>query len=162
MRRGEGASTLARARKDWGGGTFRCQSSSRLLGVCGCFPVSQIMEAIHDNDVIIVSGETGSGKTTQVPQFLYEAGYTLPYVRWNHAGIDTRPALEPGRRSLAAVGPSAFAFLPQCSKPNGAHLRIGVPEPRRIAAMSVAKRVAEELNLGLDVVSYQVCRGPAV
>jgi ATP-dependent RNA helicase DHX37/DHR1 len=34
-----------------------------------------IMEAISENDVIIVVGETGSGKTTQVPQFLYEAGY---------------------------------------------------------------------------------------
>ena len=34
-----------------------------------------IVEMINDNLVTIVSGETGSGKTTQVPQFLYEAGY---------------------------------------------------------------------------------------
>lgn len=34
------------------------------------------MEAIHDHPFTILSGETGSGKTTQVPQFLYEAGYT--------------------------------------------------------------------------------------
>lgn len=34
-----------------------------------------IMEAITNNDVVILSGETGSGKTTQLPQFLYEAGY---------------------------------------------------------------------------------------
>jgi ATP-dependent RNA helicase DHX37/DHR1 len=34
-----------------------------------------IMDAIRHNDVVIVAGETGSGKTTQVPQFLYEAGY---------------------------------------------------------------------------------------
>lgn len=37
----------------------------------------RIMEEIRYNDVVIVSGETGSGKTTQIPQFLYEAGYTL-------------------------------------------------------------------------------------
>lgn len=36
-----------------------------------------IMEAIRYNDVVVLSGETGSGKTTQVPQFLYEAGYAL-------------------------------------------------------------------------------------
>ncbi len=36
-----------------------------------------IMEAINYNDVVIIAGETGSGKTTQVPQFLYEAGYSL-------------------------------------------------------------------------------------
>ncbi|XP_072034599.1 probable ATP-dependent RNA helicase DHX37 [Amphiura filiformis] len=35
----------------------------------------QIMEAINANQVVIICGETGSGKTTQVPQFLYEAGY---------------------------------------------------------------------------------------
>ncbi|XP_074777587.1 putative ATP-dependent RNA helicase DHX37 isoform X2 [Athene noctua] len=34
-----------------------------------------IMEAISENPIVILCGETGSGKTTQVPQFLYEAGY---------------------------------------------------------------------------------------
>ncbi|NXN21385.1 DHX37 helicase, partial [Nycticryphes semicollaris] len=34
-----------------------------------------IMEAISENPIVIICGETGSGKTTQVPQFLYEAGY---------------------------------------------------------------------------------------
>lgn len=34
-----------------------------------------IMEAILMNPVVIICGETGSGKTTQVPQFLYEAGF---------------------------------------------------------------------------------------
>ncbi|OCT98359.1 hypothetical protein XELAEV_18010591mg [Xenopus laevis] len=34
-----------------------------------------IMEAIKENSVVVLCGETGSGKTTQVPQFLYEAGY---------------------------------------------------------------------------------------
>ncbi|XP_044763597.1 probable ATP-dependent RNA helicase kurz [Coccinella septempunctata] len=36
-----------------------------------------IMEVINSNPIVIISGETGSGKTTQLPQFLYEAGYAL-------------------------------------------------------------------------------------
>ncbi|OVA08766.1 Helicase [Macleaya cordata] len=35
----------------------------------------EIMEAINEHSVIIICGETGCGKTTQVPQFLYEAGF---------------------------------------------------------------------------------------
>lgn len=72
-----------------------------------------IVEAINENPVVIVTGETGSGKTTQVPQFLYEAGYA--------------------REKL-----------------------IGVTEPRRVAAMSMSKRVGEEMNLTGGEVSYLI------
>lgn len=40
-----------------------------------CQMEQEIVEAVHLNDVIVLCGETGSGKSTQVPQFLYEAGY---------------------------------------------------------------------------------------
>ncbi|KRT81484.1 helicase, partial [Oryctes borbonicus] len=73
----------------------------------------QIMEVINDNSVIIVAGETGSGKTTQVPQFLYEAGYALKKM-------------------------------------------IGITEPRRVAAISMSKRVAEEMNLSSEEISYLI------
>ena len=45
-----------------------------------------IMEIINENSVIILAGETGSGKTTQVPQFLYEAGYARYNLnqKWTH------------------------------------------------------------------------------
>ena len=39
-----------------------------------------VIDAIRNNDVVIIAGETGSGKTTQVPQFLYEAGFTGYFV----------------------------------------------------------------------------------
>ena len=42
-----------------------------------------IMETINENPVVVLAGETGSGKTTQVPQFLYEAGYArYGIVQW--------------------------------------------------------------------------------
>ncbi|KAG7443011.1 uncharacterized protein BT62DRAFT_345586 [Guyanagaster necrorhizus] len=64
----------------------------------------QLIEAIKEHQVLIVVAETGSGKTTQLPQYLHEAGYT-------------------------AGG-----------------LKVGCTQPRRVAAMSVAARVAEEMG----------------
>lgn len=64
--------------------------------------------------VVIVIGETGSGKTTQLAQFLYEDGY--------------------------------------CA--NGL---VGCTQPRRVAAMSVAKRVSEEMECKLGgLVGYAI------
>ncbi|PFH53904.1 hypothetical protein AMATHDRAFT_136330 [Amanita thiersii Skay4041] len=77
-----------------------------------------IMEAILLNPVVIICGETGSGKTTQIPQFLYEAGFG----------------------SLGSDNPGM----------------IGVTQPRRVAAMSMATRVAHELSLTPSSVSYQI------
>ncbi|XP_075950221.1 ATP-dependent RNA helicase DHX8-like [Anarhichas minor] len=70
----------------------------------------QLVQAVHDNQILIVVGETGSGKTTQITQYLAEAGYT-------------------------------------------SRGKIGCTQPRRVAAMSVAKRVSEEYGcrLGQEV-----------
>ena len=78
----------------------------------------KIMETIHNNAVTIIWGATGSGKTTQVPQFLFEAGYG-----------DARSST----RGL-----------------------VGVTQPRRVAAVSMSKRVAEELVEHGEKVSYQI------
>uniref|UniRef100_A0A3Q7EUD5 RNA helicase n=3 Tax=Solanum lycopersicum TaxID=4081 RepID=A0A3Q7EUD5_SOLLC len=82
----------------------------------------ELVQAVHDNQVLVVIGETGSGKTTQVTQYLAEAGYT------------TRG-------------------------------KIGCTQPRRVAATSVAKRVAEEFGcrLGEEVgyaIRFEDCTGP--
>ncbi|HYH35649.1 MAG TPA: DEAD/DEAH box helicase, partial [Nocardioides sp.] len=82
-------------------------------------PVTQrrddIAAAIRDHQVVVVAGETGSGKTTQLPKICLELG-------------------------------------------RGAEGRlVGHTQPRRIAARSVAERIAEELGTGLgDLVGYQV------
>lgn len=81
-------------------------------------PVSErreeIAAAINANQVVIVSGETGSGKTTQLPKICLELG-------------------------------------------RGLNKTIGHTQPRRLAATSVAKRIAEELNTEIgDLVGYQI------
>ncbi|RDW93538.1 putative mRNA splicing factor RNA helicase (Prp16) [Aspergillus mulundensis] len=81
-----------------------------------------LLRVIRDNQVVVVVGETGSGKTTQLTQFLYEDGY------------------------------AKFGM-------------IGCTQPRRVAAMSVAKRVSEEMEVDLgDLVGYAIrfedCTGP--
>ncbi|XP_071503561.1 pre-mRNA-splicing factor ATP-dependent RNA helicase PRP16-like [Diadema antillarum] len=70
----------------------------------------QLLNVIRDNNVVIIVGETGSGKTTQLTQYLHEDSY------------------------------SKYGM-------------IGCTQPRRVAAMSVAKRVSEEMDvtLGEDV-----------
>ncbi|MEG3000553.1 MAG: AAA family ATPase, partial [Comamonas sp.] len=86
----------------------------------------EIMEAMDRHQVIIVCGETGSGKTTQLPKI----------------------ALALGRGKINAV--------PDDKGVVRGHL-IGHTQPRRIAASSVAKRIAEELNTPLgEVVGYKV------
>jgi len=65
---------------------------------------AEIVRAIRENPVVVLSGETGSGKTTQIPKFCLEAGR--------------------GRRGMIA-----------CT------------QPRRVAALSVSRRVAEELDV---------------
>ncbi|MEU2499928.1 ATP-dependent RNA helicase HrpA [Streptomyces pseudogriseolus] len=81
-------------------------------------PVSQkkdaIAEAIRDHQVVIVAGETGSGKTTQIPKICMELG-------------------------------------------RGVRGMIGHTQPRRIAARTVAERVAEELDTPLgEAVGWKV------
>ncbi|KAG6037756.1 hypothetical protein E4U41_004785 [Claviceps citrina] len=83
----------------------------------------QLIKAVQEHQILIVVGETGSGKTTQLTQYLAEAGFA-------DKGI------------------------------------IGCTQPRRVAAMSVAKRVAEEVGckLGGEVgylVRFDDCTSPA-
>jgi ATP-dependent RNA helicase DHX37/DHR1 len=80
----------------------------------------RIMEAIHNNPVIVVCGATGSGKTTQVPQMMYESGYGALIGNKSTSDEDRKPSLGRGM--------------------------IGVTQPRRVAAVSVAERVATEMG----------------
>jgi pre-mRNA-splicing factor ATP-dependent RNA helicase DHX15/PRP43 len=77
---------------------------------------AEFLELIHNNQILVLVGETGSGKTTQIPQFLL---------------FDEQPQKK--------------------------GMMIACTQPRRVAAMSVAKRVAEEMDVQLgDEVGYSI------
>ena len=65
----------------------------------------EIVAAIRANPVVVIAGETGSGKTTQLPKMCLDAGL-------------------------------------------GIRAKIGCTQPRRVAALSISRRIAEELNVG--------------
>lgn len=55
------------------------QETRRSLPI---FPFREdLLQAVADHQVLIIEGETGSGKTTQIPQYLYEAGYTADKMK---------------------------------------------------------------------------------
>ncbi|KAG6745055.1 hypothetical protein POTOM_051697 [Populus tomentosa] len=66
----------------------------------------EIMEAINEHSTVIICGETGCGKTTQVPQFLYEAGYGSNHSVVRNGGIGVT---QPRRIDVLATA-RRFAF----------------------------------------------------
>lgn len=93
---------------------------SKRLELPVCMHEQEIIEAIHNNDVVLITGATGTGKTTQVPQFLVEDGFGHP------------------------------------SSPMSKGI-IAITQPRRVAAVSCAKRVSFEMNSSVgNLVGYQI------
>jgi ATP-dependent RNA helicase DHR2 len=82
---------------------------------------ADIRWALRNNDILLLHGETGSGKSTQTPQFLYEE----PWCKKQTVKITT----EDGRNEEVSVGGV-----------------IAITEPRRVAAITLAQRVAKEMG----------------
>ncbi len=108
-----------------------------------------IMSAIQAHQVVIVCGETGSGKTTQLPKMALALGRGS----WKKLGSDPDFSNKKMRADKLGSDPN---LDPNLSKPKRRQI-IGHTQPRRIAATSVAKRIAEELKTPLgEVVGYKV------
>ena len=82
---------------------------------------ADIRWALRKNDVLLLKGETGSGKSTQTPQFLYSEPWCAKQI--------VKMTTEDGRGQEISVGGM-----------------IAITEPRRVAAITLAKRVAREMG----------------
>ncbi len=93
----------------------------------------KFFELLEKHQVVIVKADTGSGKSTQLPKFLLEYFIEARGSRFQAPG--TRFEV-PGAQSDCAVA---------CDQKSAA-FKIGVTEPRRLAAISIADRLREELK----------------
>ena len=100
---------------------------------------AEIREALAGKDVMILVGETGSGKSTQVPQMVVDEPWCKPQSVTVPKDVSNR-----GDRGEPATG------SPDSSRHN---VRVGgciaITEPRRVAATTLARRVAEEMGTPL-------------
>lgn len=98
------------------------------------------MEAIHNNDILVIIGETGSGKTTQLPRYVIEEFKNI------RVGV-TQPRQV---LTMLPIGMSPDRRIPFTNMPT-------MQKTRRIAAISVARRVAEEYGCRLgDTIGYTI------
>lgn len=105
----------------------------------------ELMKAVRASQVLVCTGETGSGKTTQIPQYLLEL------VRERDADDDGDNHNDSdGKEAQLAVGSRKIPSAPR-------KLIVAVTQPRRVAATSVARRVADERGCHLgEEVGYSI------
>ena len=102
------------------------------------------LRLLDSHQVVIVKADTGSGKSTQLPKFLLE--YFIEKLVKKSSSLDSSAAAQPqndvGNGPQNDVGNGPQNDAESCKPP----FKIGVTEPRRLAAMSIADRLREELK----------------
>jgi ATP-dependent RNA helicase DHX8/PRP22 len=114
----------------------------------------EIIRNVRENDVLLVMAETGSGKSTQIPAYLEEGGLLNAT---NDDNTDHDHKSKNGKRSKYKNKGSSLSSSHAAST-SPLHARsICVTQPRRVAAMTVARRVAQERGCVLGTtVGYRV------
>ncbi|XP_026192371.1 uncharacterized protein LOC113147135 [Cyclospora cayetanensis] len=130
-----------------GGGGTGSGACSGAVSV-GSLPIhkhrDRILEHINNNFITCIQGETGCGKSTQVPKFLLDQ---------DALAQKTLQALKAGKKQCCPSG----APLPLPPLENYRPLRCIVTQPRRLACISLAQRVARELGEETGgVVGYRI------
>jgi len=112
----------------------------------------QLLDAVAAHQVLIIVGETGSGKTTQIPQYLLEAGYGEAGGGGGGGGSGSDDDGADGEGE-GGDGDGGGRRRRRNKSPSSTKSIIGCTQPRRVAAMSVAARVAVEAGckLGAEV-----------
>ena len=128
----------------------RLETSRKSLPISS--HIAEIRKALREQDVMILVGETGSGKSTQVPQMLVNEPWCKP-----RSVTVTRYALDGGRSSGSAT--ASRDLSPQTVRVGGC---IAITEPRRVAAVTLARRVAEEVGTPLGSFSSKSTVGYSV
>ncbi|KAK3021017.1 hypothetical protein RJ639_045148, partial [Escallonia herrerae] len=117
-----------------------------------------LLQAVHDHQVLVIVGETGSGKTTQIPQYLHEGGYTKRGKINGFVERKRREQKEGERNREESKMEEKLIVTCYCKFGDiyGYLVRerlnppmIGCTQPRRVAAMSVAARVSQEMGVKL-------------
>ncbi|CCW59972.1 unnamed protein product [Phytomonas sp. EM1] len=126
------------------------QAQRRSLPIYGVR--AELLQLIKDNQVVVLVGETGSGKSTQLLQYLYEEGFHL-LSRTERRSTEAVSRPDPENSAKEDRGDEDEAE----DDDEGDELRLICTQPRRIAAMSVAERVAQEVGCSCgSVVGYRV------
>lgn len=98
----------------------------------------EIRQHLRQNDMMLLIGETGSGKSTQIPQFLVDEFWCRP--RTTTIAVDDSGCDDGGKAK-------------EKEKKNKKEITVGgciaITQPRRVAAISLARRVAEEMGTPL-------------
>jgi pre-mRNA-splicing factor ATP-dependent RNA helicase DHX38/PRP16 len=121
----------------------------------------ELLQVIRENQVVVVVGETGSGKTTQVDAQPWHSPGMAMYNMCTRKDGSSSHLIEDPCDVLAEANTWVVVQMTQYLHEDGYtdFGMVGCTQPRRVAAMSVAKRVSEEMGVDLGKQVSMIVKG---